>query len=320
MVSQMPSWLNLLINPGNDGIDYDWALANLNCTYFKNGQLSHSYGFYGELNNIVKQSSLPTCVKSRGEFQAIFNSDSWQNAPAANTFTLIVSALSMFLDMFDIGNGPISVQNSLDTRPYELMNRFGGLRNPLISNRAFIYLRDVPDLADMARFPEPAFPPLVSPGNMTLYTNRLAQINNSPYGDTYKADQRTNLKETFMNLARVNKIVSNFTAYGAMFDSLDAGNIYGGNDFELFFHDFGIDMLPDNYGLFMKQINATETSIGRYRVGCNKTIVPEPIYGRYARSFHSSTGKTQMTFDLDDSLMNSAKVKNNLVEKIDFFF
>jgi hypothetical protein len=72
----------------------------------------------------------------------------------------------MRLDMFDIGNGPISIANSQDLRPYQLMNRYGGLRNASQSSRAFLYPRDVPDLADTVRFNETYYGPLVPPAQL----------------------------------------------------------------------------------------------------------------------------------------------------------
>jgi hypothetical protein len=127
-------------------------------------------------------------------------------------------------------------------------------------------------------------------------------------GESFKKDRISDLKEQYMNLARVDAITSEFVSVGALFYSLAASNIYGG-DPEIFLHDYGIDMLPDNYGLFMKQLDARATSVGRYRIGCNKTITPEPIFGRYARSFQSATGRVRMVFDLEDSLRSYARVK-----------
>ena len=61
-------------------------------------------------------------------------------------------------------------------------------------------------------------------------------------------------------------------------------------------NDCGWDISPDNYHYFLEQINATNTSVGRWRVGDFTSGKAGQFFGRFARSFEHATGRDDMFF------------------------
>jgi hypothetical protein len=149
---------------------------------------------------------------------------------------------------------------------FAFSSRYSYYKRPQTSPYAFIALRDVLDSADTVRFPEDA------------------------YG-----------KATQSNAERVKKIESEFKKYGAKVGDLDAATSLKGPNYLLdakAMNDVGFGLIARNYGRFITQIDANQTSVGLWRVG----PVDQP-YGRYARAFENSSGRNRMYFDLDDGFL-----------------
>jgi hypothetical protein len=76
-------------------------------------------------------------------------------------------------------------------------------------------------------------------------------------------------------------------------------------------NDCGWDISPDNYNMFLKQIDPANTSVGMWRVGDFNSGKPGQFFGRFARSFQHATGKNDMSFAVvGDVFVGTAKVLN----------
>ena len=69
-----------------------------------------------------------------------------------------------------------------------------------------------------------------------------------------------------------------------------------------------------NYHKFLYQIDPDEESIGWWHVGSKKWA-----YGRFARSFEASSGKTAMYFRLDDRFISNKTASHAVQVQITYF-
>ena len=119
--------------------------------------------------------------------------------------------------------------------------------------------------------------------------------------DTVRFPECAYGKATQSNAERVKKIESEFKKYGAKVGDLDAATSLKGPNYLLdakAMNDVGFGLIARNYGRFITQIDANQTSVGLWRVG----PVDQP-YGRYARAFENSSGRNRLYFDLDDAFL-----------------
>ncbi|OPZ22077.1 MAG: hypothetical protein BWZ10_00458 [candidate division BRC1 bacterium ADurb.BinA364] len=65
-------------------------------------------------------------------------------------------------------------------------------------------------------------------------------------------------------------------------------------------NDVQWDVWRGNYGMYMKQIRANETSQGYWRVGSK-----DQMYGRFARGFDHAQKKNAIYLDIDDGLFGA---------------
>jgi hypothetical protein len=285
----------LLFNGGNDAQYLDYIEEHFPEEMNKDGNLSHDYSFDGELVYFGRQ--LPHIhdvlfnYRTRGEAQSFWEHSWWQDAPLKQSFTLITSALAGGLDMLNIPSGWFN-QNISDPRPTDFFNNYGGRRSSRLSAKGFIAVRDVIDFADIARFPEKTYGKVIDPQKQDQYDQAQNKVDNA-FGKnqpTYAWWLKSNNVAKYLNPSRVNMLVNQFAAQGALHDT--SGNMYR--------NDFGV-LMTHNYGKFITQMNANETSIGRYRVGDDTAM-----YGRYAREFlFNDQGKANMAFKVSDSLFNT---------------
>eukprot|EP01084_Bolivina_argentea_P305478 527736_1 len=106
-------------------------------------------------------------------------------------------------------------------------------------------------------------------------------------------------------------IANNMSIYGAKQE--DPAHGIGGsmnNRHATGLNDVGFNIYSTNYGKFIKQINAQQTSQGRWRIGNMNDITQ--IYGRFARSFDNKSDKNTMCFVFDTDLWGGLPLANNI--------
>lgn len=296
----------LLFNGGNDGEYIDYIEEHFPTDMNKDGNLSHNYSFDGELAYFSRQiphiHDILFNYRSRGEAQGFWNNSWWQQAPLKQSFTMICSAISGGLDMFNIPGGWIN-QNTSDPRPTDFFNQYGGRRTATSVASGFIALRDVIDFADSARFPPGQYGPVIDPLQLDNYKKAIEQINQSEAGDTYKYWLKTVVMAKYINPSRVNALITEFKSQGAMYNT----------DGDEYHNDFGV-LMTRNYVKFITQLDANETSAGRYRIGADTAL-----YGRYARAFKITNGDGAMSFRLNDDLFNVGGPKFKIQITVTYF-
>jgi hypothetical protein len=112
------------------------------------------------------------------------------------------------------------------------------------------------------------------------------------------------------NADRMLKICAAYSRNGAAVDDKNALLLsqVRQRDTQTGFNDVGWDIWPDNYGRFLYQIDADETSIPLWRVGGPITRTSS-IYSRFARSFEHASGKDAMHFRLHDGFIEGSEPK-----------
>ncbi len=288
-----------MVNQGNDGTNFQWALDNLPGAWLKAGQFTHFYNFSGEGPYAARLQALrdspPDEHRVRGENEGTTEAPWWMESPAKNTFALACSCLHAGVDILNI-----SPTNALtDHTAYEFFNKYAGIRRPEHGNVGFAALRDMIDLADTVRFPEAEFGPLVAPADKQLYDNRVDLIKNSGDPLALQESRLTKLLlsgkmgQPFLNAARITEIVAAFP--DANYTSITE------DDVDSYNMDFGVHMIPGNYALFVTQQDPHATSVGVYRQG-----PMNDSFGRFGRRFASADGKDRMTFAVDPALLGDA--------------
>ena len=161
---------------------------------------------------------------------------------------------------------------------YAFSSRYSYCKTPQDSSVAFVALRDVLDYSDKDRFPEAAYGPA----------------------------QRS-------NKARIDAILADYAPYGARNEDSEAVASMSGSRYLLNsrgLNDVVWNVIARNYRRHMVQIDANETSVGRWRVGS----IAQP-YGRFARTFENESGKNRMYFDLNDEF----STESNYTIKVIYF-
>ena len=148
------------------------------------------------------------------------------------------------------------------------VNKYLSVRKPELSPGAWVRLHDGLNSADTERFPE------------------------SQYG-----------KASLKNAGRMVNITKSMANAGAAQDDPEhaAMNTQAGRQ-RTGWNDAGWEILADNYGMYMRQWQPLETSIGHWRVGQPNSSADMAYWGRFARAFHHQSGKDDMFFDIDNDL------------------
>ena len=212
----------------------------------------------------------------RGEFSRFAGGGIFQENPIWNFYWTAISTVDRGLDLWEVNFDTVGTGKY--NEGFAFSSRYSYYKRPQTSPYAFIALRDVLDSADTVRFPEDA------------------------YG-----------KATQSNAERVKMIESEFKKYGAKVGDLDAATSLKGPNYLLdakAMNDVGFGLIARNYGRFITQIDANQTSVGLWRVG----PVDQP-YSRYARAFENSSGRNRLYFDLDDNFLPQ-KAKGTVSLKI----
>jgi hypothetical protein len=288
-------WLHLMVNPGNDGSNFDWALTELPGAWLKAGNFTHAYDFPGEGTYALRLQGLRAGAtdenRVRGELEGVTDLPWWYDHAEKNTFALLCSALHAGVDTVDL-----SPSTALpDLAPYVFFDRYAGIRRAEDGNVGFVALRDAIDLADLARFPEAVFGDLVAPEDRDAYDLAVAKIlaSGDPQAviDHRLADLLANGKDglPYVDPARIASLEAAYP--DARYEPIEL-------DVDSWDQDFGVDLIPGDYSLFVTQARANETSRGVWRVGPD-----DSMFGRFGRRFDPASGADRMSFAVDPGLL-----------------
>ena len=140
-------------------------------------------------------------------------------------------------------------------------------------------LRDALDAADTVRFSEAEFGPVAA----------CVPSMGPAHNETACAE-------------RVEAIVGAFATRGARVEDMAAatGGRHASRD-RLGLNDAGLRVWGTNYGQYLTQLDASSTSVGRWRVGPTTDV-----FGHFARMTDSAAGKTNLTFALERAVFNGS--------------
>jgi hypothetical protein len=258
----------LLVNyDSNRRLEYDWLLENLDTIGLKNGMFSHGYHISETQQRLESWRGFVDEVGSRGKtfFSRGEQDAEWQVCGWSSRNTqqaLYWSGLFATHCDLDMWNLPHDAcQGETYAAAINFFNRYAGHHDASSAPAAFCALRKGLDAADTTTYPE------------------------SLYGKARKS-----------NIDRYLRIAAAFSDRGAI--QGDPEKATGGgmkNRQRDNYNDVGWAILPGNYCRYLEQIDADQTSIGWWHAG-----PAESIYGRFARGFDLTAGKTEMFFRLDE--------------------
>jgi len=260
-------------------------------------------------------------------------------APQWNTYALIGSCLHNGLDIFNIRPQSF-IGNTKDLYPLFFFNQYAGQKNAATAKGAFCMLRDVLDVSDTRRFPEPEYGKV-----LTLSKSDLDRMESraSGYPDELQRSMRVRLYAQNVSEKRVKAILDANKGYGAAADDLDVisngtttdftnrsarqqaqkmtdqqrmqskGNIDNTSTDKLN-NDMGFDLIPDNYYQFLTQYDPNGTSRGYWRIGPK-----DQPFGRFARGFDQTKGKKEMWFALDNNFFGGSTSAQQVEVKVTYF-
>jgi hypothetical protein len=244
-------------------------LAECPGSYIKCGMVSHSFQVnLIEADNYLGKGAIchTEGYHCRGESWPFMESGYWLQAPIWATYWHLMWQLTFGNDI--PGLSEPSLLNASFEPFYRLFNRYAAsVRPPVTADTwpgAIVALRDGLDSSDTSRFPEAVY------GTATLQNqDRLLAIAkaHAPFGAA-EGDPKAAASEPMASRRRTSM------------------------------NDVGWRIWPGNYGNgLITQLAPANTSIGWWRVGRKD----EP-FGRFARGFQRSTGRTAMGFQLDRRL------------------
>eukprot|EP01084_Bolivina_argentea_P265883 450823_1 len=293
MNSTFPNLL-LLFNFGENLTRINWQIENCPGSYRKEGMVSHgyqlnyeylNYSLIGNGNPSIWMKQNNVTIRYRGELSYnSYSSGYYQQAPLWNTLSIVEWALTFGMDMI---NFEIEMLNNYSYwKIFDFHRKYGGLKTK-DGNRsigAWIHLRDGLDSNNTQRFPESIY-------GINEYNGHNAQ--------------------------RMINIANAFSEYGAKQEDPSAAKGKPRNQRNAQkMNDVGWGIWNTNYGMFMKQINAINTSIGYWRIGDINQI-----YGRFGRGFDYKNGMNIICFQLNKDLWNGLPLKNemNVTIEINYF-
>ena len=262
----------------------EWMYKNFNCQLRKQ-QFNIAIGYMSndEIQQDMDQRAqfYGTAPASRWGGQPDYvrgehNDGKWSTTPMANAskpwhyYWTAISSVDKGLDAWETQLTPL--MSGEFTPAYKFSYRYSYYKKPQTSPYAFIALRDVLDYSNIQRFPE------------------------MKYG-----------KAEMNNTDRINKILQEYHAYGAVNDDTNAVTTLKGCDYLLNskgLNDCVWKVIDRNYSRFITQVKPNETSVGYWRVGS----MNEP-YGRFARGFENASGKNSMYFKLSPEFFEGGALK-----------
>jgi len=312
----------LLINQGNFGDNYQWALDNTPTAWMKAGNFTHSYSDYADLSYgdrlIACRNSPSTDNRWRGEFEDI--PDWWDDSPTQNLFAMLCNCLHVGLDIFNISYATASSYGYLSNLwAFEFFTRHAGVRQASETNKGFCAFRDVLDINDTDRFPETApYGPVVDK-NTGSYNSQLSAIISGSDPETMKAYRITYLTirnepppavstYRFLSTNRIDAIHNDYPY--ALYKFLTT---VGLND-QKYLQDFSFDTIRGNWFRFVEEIDQYDNSKPAWRIGPTTDY-----FGRYARRTAVAQGKTTRYFVCDPDLDSNGAGGNNVTISVTYF-
>jgi hypothetical protein len=262
----------ILVNADANGSqESEWLLDNMEVIALKEGMFSHGYLVSDNDIRLAKHAAIEAAankrgksVLMRGEMDGELFEMGWSNRNIPQA--LYWSGIFASHGRLDIWNVPTTaLKDNANWPAFVFFNKYAGHRNLSTAPAAFCALHDGLDASDFERFPAAKFGG--TPGN--------------------KKDANRYLK-----------ITKAYAAYGARMD--DPQKAVGGgmlNRKSKGLNDAGWGILAGNYSRFLTQINPGSGDVGRWNID-------ESIYGRFARAFERASGKTRMSFRIDDGFFN----------------
>ncbi|TWT80327.1 hypothetical protein CA13_17400 [Planctomycetes bacterium CA13] len=257
----------ILVNSdANTSGEMDWMLDHMDVIALKHGMFSHGYHVSDNKQRLERFTALEAAAKkrgvpilTRGEMDGEMFVYEWSTRNIPQA--LYWSGLFATHCRLDIWNIPSkALHNRANAPAFDFFNNYAGQHDPSTSLRAFCALRDGLDASDFQRFSATEFGG--KPGK--------------------KRDV-----QRYLNIAE------SFAPYGAQMD--DPNKALGGgmiNRKRNGYNDIGWGILAGNYCRFLVQVEPGSGDVGRWHID-------DSIYGRFARAFEHTSGKTQMRFELD---------------------
>jgi len=302
-----------LNNPGRNQSDSDWLLHA--CTNMrgarmeKDGIVSHGYNLNGEqqlydsthARSLRQRQSWGDFGRSRGELALEPTPidgkyGNWETSPWWSLHANAGWALTYGLDVWNLY--ALFISNSTFAPTMSLFNRYAGQKDPATAPGALLMLRDALDAADFKRFPAAEFGDdsrTVACGNASA-----AAAAAFPGGGCICSDSAGPV--CCRNTSRLVAIAAAHAARGARMDDPQAATGKSVKQKKAAgLNDVGCQVWTGNdgnYGVFMEQRKAAQTSVGYWRVGPK---VNSP-HGRFARGSDNANGRSAMYFALDRQL------------------
>lgn len=294
LASPLTQNIAFMMNPGNDGEQYQWALDNLPNVCLKSGKPAHFYNYSGSLEEQQRYELMNTYpitfnathtvntgmeYRVRGEHESEQDLPWWGLSETQNEFSQVFQVLVFNNCFYSIASGNL-LSNSY---AYDLFNRHCGARNVQETNVGFSQLRDLIDLADRVRFPVIIYGNVTTgetDAQLTTFINN-ANANNDPAAAGIII---TNHIINNLNLSRKNSIAALFP--DANYITPDNGRTTDG-----YREDYGVNCFAGNYERFIIQYSPNTTTVGKWRVG-----LTTGFHGRHARATDTANGLNEMWF------------------------
>ena len=260
----------------------NWVKDNLTAGYgIKGGALARGHHLVGERAaydsqhcKLVDPKGIP--MFARCEMDQTWTRPLYQRNVPLGFYWGAINALNYGLSIWDVSKTAMqSCKEQGFDYSFYFFNKYAGQIFPATATDAFCALHKGLDAADTNAYPEAEFG-----------------------------------TASHKNIERMEKIVADYAQYGAAIEDKEALKLgqVGQRGNQAGFNDVGWQIWPDNYGRFLYQIDADETSIPLWRVG--GPITPtSSIYSRFARGFEHASGKDAMYFKLHDGFSQDAKPK-----------
>lgn len=279
----------LLSNPTYFGKEQnEWVVTNLPGSWLKCSNIGKGYQLNDERSKLswlypILNNPQPDggYIRSRSEIiHSGLLTPWWDKIPYQNMFAIMSYSIHWGLDWSNQGYSQVA-DTQYDSA-FHFFNKYAGQKNPLTSTNAMCMLKDVLDAADAVRFPA------------------------GTYGTVAKT------------ATRYNNILAPYKAFGAKLEDVSNALL---TEFENIsatgINDVGWDLFPGNYERYLHQISPNTTSAGYWNV---VSADPNSMYGRFARGFDISNGKTALYFDVENGFLGNKPLNGAYPVMIDIIY
>ncbi len=254
---------NFMVNISNDLENLEWLLANLENAWAKLGYPAHSYNipgekFQAEAGDMVRSSPI-NYNRIQAEFEKTLQLAWFSDSPKQNIKAIFASACHHGVDIINIALNNLNTLFGSDLSLITWINQYLGYRDASETNKGFCVFRWMGDFSkDWSAI---TAEPLIDPAKLSAYNTKVATINgNANYGALQKKYKIAAEKIADLNPALVTALRAAFplAAYHAPDQDQDQ---------DAYNMDYGVDMIPDNYYRFNRQIDPDGTTSGVFRFG-----------------------------------------------------